>query len=330
MNIKDLIKKAFLPLMLVLLVASCQEEVSEVTDPENDQEVLVADSELGLSLNTTIDSKVYRNKVLGDARKCYRLNYPITVSANDSVVVINEKKDFKIVKKIFNESDDDVDTLDVSFPITLTNKKEDTEVVVNSQEELEELAAECVATDDDDDDDNHDDDDHDCNNHMDIFGGKDCFKVDLPVTVTANGIEVTIRKERDYKIVKKIFDESKDDVDTLEITFPITIKQRRTETVVNSQDELDAIIAECEAVDDDVDCIRFQYPVSVSIYDFDFQVIDVITIVNDEEFYDFLGTIDGAFLASLNFPITIILSDDSTVEVNNNRELFEVIRDACN
>ena len=56
-----------------------------------------------------------------------------------------------------------------------------------------------------------------------IIDRANCLTVELPVTVIANGITLTINTTSDYNAIEAIFDDSFIDVDTLDIIFPINI-----------------------------------------------------------------------------------------------------------
>ena len=160
------------------------------------------------------------------------------------------------------------------------------------------------------------------------------FSVNLPVTVIVNGVEITINSEADFELIEEIFDDSDDDTDSLEIVFPITITlSDYTEVVVNNQSELEALRAEySHENDDDIECIDFQYPINISVYNADFQVIDVVTINSDEQMHHFIRNMQGGVLASLNFPVTMVYADGSTTQAHNNTELktiMEQARNAC-
>ena len=165
-----------------------------------------------------------------------------------------------------------------------------------------------------------------------IIDRANCLSVHLPVTVVVNGLQIIIDSEEDFEVIEAIFDEFEDDDDDLEIVFRITIiLSDYSEIVINNYDELEAFIAECSDEnehDDDIECIDFQYPLTISVYNADFQVIDTITISSDEELHRFIRNLDGGLLASLNFPVTMVYADGSTVEVHNNSELERIIQDA--
>ena len=82
--------------------------------------------------------------------------------------------------------------------------------------------------------------------------------------------------------------------------------------------------------DDDIECIDFKYPISISIYNLNFQVIDVVTINSDRQLHHFIKNLERGVLASLNFPVTMVYADGSTIEVHNNQELERVMKEARN
>ncbi|MFH4963934.1 hypothetical protein V8G69_02940 [Gaetbulibacter sp. M235] len=166
-----------------------------------------------------------------------------------------------------------------------------------------------------------------------IIDKANCLSVDLPVTVIVNGIEIIIDSKEDYAAIKAVFDEFDDDDDNLEIMFPITIiLSDHTEVTINNSAELQELVQQCIGEgepDDDIECIDFQYPISFSIYNTQFQVIDVVTVESDRQLHHFIERVkEGEVFASIDFPVTMVLSDGSTVVVNNNQELQATIQDA--
>lgn len=165
-----------------------------------------------------------------------------------------------------------------------------------------------------------------------IIDNANCISINLPVTIIVNGIEITIDSEEDLAVIEAIFDEFSNDNDEIEIVFPIVIiLNDYTEVTINNMEELLQFVEECTGEnepDDDIECIDFQYPISISIYDANFQIVDTVEINDDEELYDFIEDLEGGLLASINFPVTMVLADGSTVVVNNNDELQAAIEDA--
>ena len=166
-----------------------------------------------------------------------------------------------------------------------------------------------------------------------IIDNASCTSVKLPITVIVNGLEIYIDSREDFAVIEAIFKEFDDDEDDLEIVFPITIiLSNHEEIVIENRDALEELIEDCRGEnedDDDIECIDFQYPISFSVFNTDFQIIDVVTIENDRQLYRFLKRVKNAeVIASLNFPITLEYADGTTVQVNNNQELARTIKEA--
>lgn len=165
-----------------------------------------------------------------------------------------------------------------------------------------------------------------------IIDNANCFTIELPVTVIANGTEIVVSTTDDYAVIESIFDASDDDTDTLEIIFPVTvIFSDYTTQVVNSYPELLALIANCSGEnesDDDIECIDIQYPITVSVFDANNELIETIIITSDEELYGFIQNLPNYEAVTIEFPITVILSDGNVVEVNTIDELVTIIQDS--
>ena len=165
-----------------------------------------------------------------------------------------------------------------------------------------------------------------------IIDYANCLEVVLPVTITTNGVTVTIESITDYNALETVLEAFTTDDDIIGITFPITVVLNDySQIVVNNQEELEAQIENCNGeneADDDIECIDFQYPIVFSIYNTDFQVTEVVTIADDQGLYLFLESLQGPILASLNFPVTMVLANGNTIEVNSNQELEIAINDA--
>ena len=165
-----------------------------------------------------------------------------------------------------------------------------------------------------------------------IIDFANCLEIELPVTVIVDGVEIIIDSETDFEDIEDIFDEFDDDIDDLEIVFPITIIfSDYTTLIIENEDALETLIDACndeDEDDDDIECIDFQYPITISVYNTDFQVVDTITINDDEALYHFIENIEGGVLASINFPVTMVLANGETLVVLNNTELEAAIEAA--
>lgn len=167
-----------------------------------------------------------------------------------------------------------------------------------------------------------------------ILDSANCLSVNLPVTIEVNGQTLTIETVDDFGSLENILDALNTDDDTIVFEYPITITlSDYQQVVINNEDELMAFVNTClgeNEVDDDIECIDFQYPISISVFDASFDFIQTVEINTDEALYTFIDTLTPGTLASINYPITMVLADGSTLEVNNNQELQDAIEQAQN
>jgi hypothetical protein len=169
-----------------------------------------------------------------------------------------------------------------------------------------------------------------------IIDNASCLSVQLPVTVTVNGIELEINDEDGYEDIEDIIDLFDDDVDSVVISYPITVILIDYSTVViNSDADLAELTGNCVGEnedDDDIECIDFQYPITASIFDENNDLISSITINNDNDMYDFIDDLDEYAAVTINFPITVIFADGTTQTINSIQELenaIEMADDTC-
>lgn len=165
-----------------------------------------------------------------------------------------------------------------------------------------------------------------------ILDNANCFTVVLPVTVFIDGLEIIIDSEEDFQTIEDLFDEDDTDIDEVDFQYPITIILTDfTEVVINSDQELATYADQCldDNVDDeDIECIDFQYPITFSVFDQNNELIDTVTINSDVELFLFIDGLDEDDIVNINFPITLILSDNTTLVVNDLEELEDEVEDA--
>ncbi|MFT5892314.1 MAG: hypothetical protein ACI9Y7_002424 [Dokdonia sp.] len=165
-----------------------------------------------------------------------------------------------------------------------------------------------------------------------ILDNANCLSIQLPVTIIIDGLEIIIDSEDDLDTIEAIFDEFDDDIDELDFIFPITIiLSDFTEIIITNIEELESFIDECSGEnesDDDIECIDFQYPITYAIFDQNNELIETVTINNDQEHYEFIENLDDTDIVTINFPLTLILSNGDTVTVSNIIELENAIEDA--
>lgn len=159
-----------------------------------------------------------------------------------------------------------------------------------------------------------------------------CFLVDLPATVSINGVTTTVNSANDYSTIVELLNQSNDSI--VAITYPITIiLSDYSEITIENQEQLQAEISNCSGPnqpDIDIECIDFQYPFSIAIFDTNFEVIETQGITDDETLYYFLETLSNGIIASINYPINLLQADGTVISVNSNSELEAAITAAEN
>lgn len=169
-----------------------------------------------------------------------------------------------------------------------------------------------------------------------ILDNANCLSVQLPIDVSVNGVSLTINDEDGYEEVEDIFDDYSGDTDVIAISYPITVIFNDYSTqIVNSDEELAALAATCPVdneLDDDIECIDFVYPITASVFDQNNELLNTITINNDNNMHDFIDDLDEFAAVTINFPISLILADGSEVSVNSIQALqreIELADDTC-
>jgi hypothetical protein len=168
-----------------------------------------------------------------------------------------------------------------------------------------------------------------------IIDNSSCITVVLPVNVIANGIELNIATPDDFVLIERIFDESADDTDVLDIIYPIEVILSDYDIEeISSDSDLAEVTADCleNGLDDDIECVDFKYPLSLSVYNANNQVAEVIEFTSDSTLYDFLESLDDQLFFTFNYPVTMMLSDSSEVVVYSNAEmeaLIDEVDDSC-
>lgn len=169
-----------------------------------------------------------------------------------------------------------------------------------------------------------------------IIDNASCLQVQLPVTVSVNGLEINVDSEDDFEVIEAIFDAFDDDSDHLEIFFPIEIiLSDYSKITINTYDELEALIEDCggeNEMDDDIECLDFLYPISLSMYNSENQLTQTVKVENDEQFYKLIDDIDDNDIVVINFPISVILFDGTEKNIENMDMLenaIEEVKDMC-
>lgn len=164
-----------------------------------------------------------------------------------------------------------------------------------------------------------------------IVDGTSCFQINFPYTVEVNGLILNIDSEENIEQIEEIFDSVEDDENLLDIIFPITITAGDfSEITINGLDELRLLAADCKegGEDDDIECIDFVYPMTLFTFNVNLEQTSTVEVASDRELRLFFKDLDGDNLISFDFPVTLQLSDETTIVVDSNEELAIAIENA--
>ncbi|MDD3723643.1 MAG: hypothetical protein PHW92_14370 [Lutibacter sp.] len=165
-----------------------------------------------------------------------------------------------------------------------------------------------------------------------IIDNASCISIKLPATVVVNGVSISIESEADYDDIEAIFDEFDDDDDQLNIVFPIIIiLSDFSQITINNSEELEGFVDDCggeNEIDDDIECIDLVYPISFSIFDSANQLVQTVTVLDDEQFYKFIDDIESYDIVQINFPVKVLLYDGSEKIINDMDALENAIEEA--
>ncbi|MCX2720643.1 hypothetical protein [Lentiprolixibacter aurantiacus] len=221
-------------LITALTFTSCQEEFEELPQPDEQQTLMASSSTAKLIQRTAAKDGSFDNIV--DGASCFAVNFPYTVNVNGLDITIDSPEDLKVIEEIFDQLDDDIDVLEILFPITIT-LEDYTEITISNFEELRALAAECIE--------GGGDDDIEC---IDFVYPVTFYTFDINEVQTGS---VTI--ENDEQLRR--FLEGLDDDDLISIDFPVDLKlyDGTVVTVTNNAELAITIENAKEACDEDDD-----------------------------------------------------------------------------
>lgn len=218
---KKLLNLATYTLLLTgaLWLGSCQEEFEEVNTSSTTGTSFKATSETAVLIENTSSLDGSFDNIV-DGSSCFALNFPYTVNVNGLDITIDSREDLDLIEDVFDEFDEDIDILDIIFPITIT-QADFTEIVINNKEELAELVRSCVE--------GGQDDDIEC---IDFVYPVTFYTFDINNTQTG---KVTV--ENDEQLRRFFHELGEDDIVSLE--YPVTLmKKDGTEVQVSNNEEL--------------------------------------------------------------------------------------------
>ncbi|KGO84348.1 hypothetical protein Q763_00965 [Flavobacterium beibuense F44-8] len=125
-------------ILITLLLFSCQSEENIVLQDTSGN--LISESELVVKMMKIAQNPVSADNII-DSTDCFSVKLPVVVTANGEEITIANETDFTLVEDVFNQSQQDVDEVQVQLPVTVVYADYTDEVINTHQEWLQ--AATC-------------------------------------------------------------------------------------------------------------------------------------------------------------------------------------------
>lgn len=223
------LKSALLLLTTFIVLYSCRNEELQIIDPPTTNALVENSAVVNLMSRTVLKDGSHDNII--DKANCLSIALPVTVIVNSTEITINDDDGYEEIEDIFDLFDDDIDSITISYPVTVILSDYST-ISVNSDEELQNLAKDCNGENEDDDD-------------------IECLDFEYPFSASVfnenNDLILTITVEND-KDLHDLLEDLKN-YDAVTINFPIKVKlQGDVVITINNLDELKEAIE--EAIDD--------------------------------------------------------------------------------
>lgn len=136
-----------LPFFALLMLTSCQDEIVDITPPD-EAEALAPTSELTSFLSATSKNDGSKDNII-DGTSCISIKLPVVVKVRGLEIRIDSEADYIKIKRLYEEFEDDIDRLDIIFPITIVTSDHE-EITIESAEQLSEFISECKDDDEED------------------------------------------------------------------------------------------------------------------------------------------------------------------------------------
>ena len=146
--------KIFKPILIVLLgflltITSCRTEDDLIIDPPIEA-AITANSYVANLISRTTSNDGSMDNIIDNA-SCFSVELPVIVTVNDIEIEINNNAGYQDIEDIIDLFDDDIDSIIISYPITVVLTDFSTEILY-SDSELAVLSTNCNGENEDDDD----------------------------------------------------------------------------------------------------------------------------------------------------------------------------------
>lgn len=198
-------QSAFLILLFsfVLVFTACRKEETEfVQAPEN--ETLSPNSTIAQLIQQAASNDGSIDNIVSRAN-CFGITFPFTVTVNNQQITVNSLDDYALVECILDEDENNTDTVNIMFPITIETA-DYTEIIINNATEFTNYKNTCNGE-------NVADDDIECIDFQ--------YPVEASLFNSENELLDTVSLTTDKALFKFVTNINENDIVTF--SFPITV-----------------------------------------------------------------------------------------------------------
>lgn len=157
----------------------------------------------------------------------------------------------------------------------------------------------------------------------DLVDRSPCFSIDFPYQVIVNGKGYAINSISDLAILNK--------GDDIMPVFPIEITfANYIEADVPNVEVFQEFIDRCadgSMYNDRITCIDFAYPIDISVFDPVNSDFGIISFEHDKQTFTGVEEMDPLMIASIRFPILLVLDNGTRIQIADNQDLKSSILD---
>lgn len=162
--------------------------------------------------------------------------------------------------------------------------------------------------------------------NQNVIDNFSCFDIVLPVTVVADGQQITVNTDADLAQVEAQLSAYAYDDNTLEYVFPIQIVNAQyAQVTITSQEELEALSAGCAQLQAGAECLTVGYPVTFTLYAQGQDIPQEQIVTNDAGLYAFISGL-GAASYAVSYPVTVTGYNGEAVVITSNSQLLQVLQ----
>lgn len=167
-------------------------------------------------------------------------------------------------------------------------------------------------------------------NNDDFIDGSSCFSIKFPFSVLVNETEFNLETENNYQGIIDYILSSGSSLEDIEISYPIELLfSDYSEALINNDIELISYYDQCSPDEDNtIDCVQIVYPLQFYTYNSETEIDEVRIVNENKELYLFIASLNTTDYLRIAYPFSVLLTDDSLVEVSSNLELESLI-DNC-